>query len=274
MGRLILPKVRWCECSAKLEGVETTRRQLMSADGNSDWKKRREDTWKVPWHFGYPKSVLMASAVGSPFLAGFSLTAAIVLISVKKADAPVLVDFSIAAFVAAAGMFIFAVHATYWARVYITTPKEILDWWPEGLQRKYLPRLIEEERAHWDGFDKWHGHAKWAYTFGVLALFAGLAMAVFPGWGATWGRWLAFGIACVAFVFEFVWQIIVVESCLAWEVRVEKGTDARPWAVRRWDKRVQEGKDLRPWYVRLIRPKVKEEQSIEVPPPPDEKDRI
>lgn len=79
----------------------------------AEWKKRREQTWKVPNHFGYPKSVLMASSVGSPFLAGFSLTAAIVLISVKEGDAPVLVDWSVAAFVAAAGLFIFAVYATY-----------------------------------------------------------------------------------------------------------------------------------------------------------------
>ncbi|MEU2857551.1 hypothetical protein ABZ672_03845 [Streptomyces mirabilis] len=154
---------------------------------------------------------------------------------------------------------IISLRKPHWARVYITTPKEMLDWWPEGLERKYLRSLIEEEQAHWEGFDKWHSHAKWAYTFGVLALFAGLALAVFPGWGATWGWWLAFGIACLSFVFEVFWQIIVVESCLAWEERKEKGED--------------EPKDERPWFVRLIRPKVKKEP-IEVPRRVDEKDRI
>ncbi|MFD7184964.1 hypothetical protein ACFV90_33835 [Streptomyces sp. NPDC059904] len=221
----------------------------------ADWKRRRGQTWMVPNHFGYPKSVLMASSVGSPFLAGFSLTAAIVLISLKDADAPTLVDLSVAAFVAAAGLFIFAVHATYWARVYITTPKEMLDWWPEGLQRNYLPHLIEEQRAHWDGFDKWHSRAKWTYTFGVLALFAGLALAVFPGWGATWGWWLAFGIACLAFVFEVFWQICVVEKCLAWERRVEEG-------------------DRRPWPVRCIRPPERRSQEIEMPTRLDDKERL
>ncbi|WP_406482683.1 hypothetical protein [Streptomyces sp. NBC_01615] len=210
------------------------------------WKQRREQTWTVPNHFGYPKSVLMASSVGSPFLAGFSLTAAIVLISVKKEDAPTLVDWSVAAFVAAAGLFILAVHATYWARVYITTPKEMLDWWPEGLQRNYLPHLIEEQQDHWDGFDKWHSRAKWTYSFGVLALFAGLALAVFPGWGATWGWWLAFGIASLAFAFEVFWQIVVVESCLRWEHRVQGGGDPRPRSVRRFDEQQAEGKDPRP----------------------------
>ncbi len=211
------------------------------------WKNRRAQTWKVPIHFGYPKSVLMASSVGSPFLAGFSLTAAIVLVTVRKTGAPPLVGLSVAAFVAAAGMFIFAVHATYWARVYITTPKEMLDWWPEGLHRNYLPRLVEEQRAHWDGFDKWHGHAKWAYTFGVLALFAGLALAVFPGWGANWAWWLAFGLACFAFVFEFVWQIFITERCLDWEEKERAGGDTRPFSVR------------------LMRPEERAPEEIEVP---------
>ncbi|WP_406515623.1 hypothetical protein OH809_25185 [Streptomyces sp. NBC_00873] len=220
------------------------------------WKQRREQTWKVPNHFGYPKSVLMASSVGSPFLAGFSLTAAIVLISVKKDDAPTLVDWSVAAFVAAAGLFIFAVHATYWARVYITTPKEMLDWWPEGPQRNYLLCLIEEQRAHWDGFDKWHSRAKWTYTFGVLALFAGLAMAAFPGRGATWGWWLAFVIACLAFAFEVFWQIVVVECCLRWEEKVRTGGDARPW------------------HVKFIRPKPRAQEHIDVPTRLDDDERI
>ncbi|WP_330306219.1 MULTISPECIES: hypothetical protein [unclassified Streptomyces] len=226
----------------------------------ADWEKRRKQTWTVPWHFGYPKSVLMASSVGSPFLAGFSLTAAIVLISVKKEDAPTLVDWSVAAFVAAAGLFIFAVHATYWARVYITTPKEMLDWWPEGLQRNYLPCLIEEQQDHYDGFDKWHSRAKWTYTFGVLALFAGLALAVFPGWGATGGWWLAFGIASLAFAFEVFWQIVVVEGCLRWEHRVQGGGDLLP--------------DSRPLFVRLIRPPVRRPQKIEMPPHLNDNERI
>lgn len=197
------------------------------------WAKRRQDTWQVPNRYGFPTSVLMASSVGSPFLAGFSLTSAIVMIRVESKFAA-LADWSVILFVAAAGLFIFTVHATYWARLYIATPKEMLDWWPEKLNDRYLPHLIVEQRAQWEGFTKWHGLAKLAYNAAVLCLFAGLACAAYPGACkdfSSGARWFAFAVACCAFVFEVFWQY-TVRRCLSWEERKQKGVTKKPWFVR------------------------------------------
>jgi hypothetical protein len=111
-------------------------------------------------------------------------------------------------FMLAAVLFVTTVQAMFWARGYQTTPKEIMDWWPDVTDPQRLIMLQREQKRHAAAFYMWSNRARVTYSAALLCLLAALtALAVPPETHqqATLLRWLAVAIGVAAFSAETLW---------------------------------------------------------------------
>ncbi|GHF75873.1 hypothetical protein GCM10018783_52350 [Streptomyces griseosporeus] len=183
----------------------------------------------------------MVGTRAAPFLAGFSLTATLVTLSIKASLVPWR-DWAMMCFVAAASLFIMTVHATFWSMIYVATPRQMCDWWPEGPNEQELALLRAEQRTHYKGFQMWDKRSRVAYDAGVLFLLIGIVFVLIPPKGHfVAARVTTLAIASAACIIEILWRL-VVWLCLRREERREG--------------QLAEGRapDHRAWYERLLRP--------------------
>lgn len=121
----------------------------------------------------------MVGTRAAPFLAGFSLAATLVTLSIDATHLVPWRDWAMMCFVAAASLFIMVVHTTFWSMLYDTTPRKMCDWWqPDVPNGNELALLRAEQRTHYDGFQLWDKRSRAAYDAGVLFLLIGLTFVL------------------------------------------------------------------------------------------------
>ncbi|MFF2570980.1 hypothetical protein [Streptomyces sp. NPDC058084] len=182
----------------------------MAADEEAiAWRERRSRRWDVPERFGFPDARTTMGCVAAPFLAGFSLTASLVTLSLLSTVSP-WHEWASAMFLAAAVLFLLTVHSTLWARAYMTTAKQIWDWWPERAPDEVdLAWLRAEQRTHSRGFDLWSGRAVVTYDNGVFLVMLGLTFVVIPSEGHfTAPRVIAICVGGLACLIEVLWRTL------------------------------------------------------------------
>lgn len=167
--------------------------------------------WRKPSPLGYGNAIDSVGSVASPLLAGFSLASVIVVADdahhFRWPGAVVL------ALAIAAVSLIGTVQCAFNARQYLWSASEVSSWWPdmeEGTEREKL--LRDEQEAF---FYRWQMWARWTratYAYGILALLAGLALALPPAHGTGTQsslRWVACGVAFAACAGEAAWIVTV-----------------------------------------------------------------
>jgi hypothetical protein len=169
--------------------------------------------WRKPRPLGYGNAVESVGSVASPLLAGFSL-ASVIVVSDDSANFrwPGATEFAL---VAAAAMLIGAVQCGFSARQYLWSGADVRDWWPDMQEGSARETILREQQTL--AFDRWKIWSMWmriTYNFGILALLAGLALALPPQHDsdvqASW-RWAAVGLAFAAFAAcaaELCWIIV------------------------------------------------------------------
>lgn len=180
--------------------------------------------WRKPAPLGYGSAIDSVGAVAAPLLAGFSL-ASVIVVSDDAANFrwPGAVMLALAT---AAVLLVAAVQCGYSARQYLWSPAEVSAWWPDlegGSQRE---ALLRDEQA--EAFGRWVAWTRWTrvvYDTGILALLAGLALALPPPHGTGTQeslRWVASAVAFVACAGEGTWIVMV-----SWRRSAEARQDGR-----------------------------------------------
>lgn len=166
--------------------------------------------WRKPAPLGYRSAMDSLGSVAAPLLAGFSL-ASVIIVSDDSVNFrwPGAVALALAT---AAVVLIGSVQCAYYARQYLWSGAEVLDWWPEMKADTGLETLLRHEQA--EAFYRWVGWIRWArttYDFGILALLAGLGLGLVPPHDSGLQnslRWAAAGVAFTACVGEAAWMVI------------------------------------------------------------------
>ena len=110
----------------------------------------------------------------------------------------------------AAVLCVTTVRAMFWACGYQTTPKEIMDWWPDVTDPQRVTMLQREQKRHAAAFYMWSNRARVTYSAALLCLLAALTTLAVPPethQHATLLRWLAVAIGVAAFIAETIWIV-------------------------------------------------------------------
>jgi len=165
--------------------------------------------WRKPAPLGYANAIDSVGAVASPLLAGFSL-ASVILVSDDASNfrwpGAVMLALAIAAV-----LLIGTVQCSYNARQYLWSSADVLNWWPDMKEGSEREQLLRGEQS--DAFNRWESWTRWTritYDGGIVALLAGLALALPPQHGVGMQnilRWTASGVTFAACAGEVFWII-------------------------------------------------------------------
>jgi hypothetical protein len=109
----------------------------------------------------------------------------------------------------AAVVLVGTVQCAFNARQHLWSASDVSNWWPDMDQGTEREKLLRDEQEA--SFARWQLWARWTratYAYGILALLAGLALALPPlhGTGAQNSlRWIASGVAFAACAGEAAW---------------------------------------------------------------------
>lgn len=104
--------------------------------------------WVVPSPYGFSAATEAMGSVAAPLLAGFSLTLTLLVLQAGKGDFR-WPDATVLVLVAAAVLFIMVIQFSFWARQYVVTPSELLDWWPDiETNDERAKAVFSEQRKH------------------------------------------------------------------------------------------------------------------------------
>jgi hypothetical protein len=163
--------------------------------------------WRKPAPLGYGNAIDSVGSVASPLLAGFSLASVIVVADDAghfRWPGAIMLALCIAAVV-----LIGAVQCAYNARQYLWSASEVSNWWPDMKENWRREELLREEQdAGFHRWQVWARRTRITYDFGILALLAGLALALPPQHGTGVQnslRWVACGVAFAACAGEAFW---------------------------------------------------------------------
>jgi hypothetical protein len=160
--------------------------------------------WRMPEPYGEAEAFNSMGAIAAPLLAGFSLAAMVMTLTIKTSDAR-WPEVALLLFMLAAVLFVFTVQAMFWARGYQTTPGEIKAWWPDAEHPQRLNMLRDEQWRHAKGFSMWANRARVTYNAGLLCLLAALTVLAVPPASdghLAFVRWLAVAVGGVALIAE------------------------------------------------------------------------
>jgi len=161
-------------------------------------------TWGAPSPIGYYAALQSAGGIAAPLLAGFSFTMTSVLLT--NPDVCRWQNVTLALFVSAGILLIFAVQTSLWLQSHAVKPSDYKEWYPDKVVEGYPDA---------DAFD-WHTKnvakaeafakaTRRLYNLGILLLLAAVTTAVLPPSAVTTPRYVVVGVAAVGFVAELVW---------------------------------------------------------------------
>ncbi len=162
--------------------------------------------WWRPAYLGEPNATAARSSMATPLLAGFSIT--LLGVIAQQQDAFRQPGMSIFLLCLAAVAFVMSVQCGFWARQYLVTPSEILNWYPGRLlSDPELQQAREDQHRGGRAYQMWERRAKTSYGVGLLGLLSGVCVALIPDAEAAqpgW-RWAAAALASGMFLFELYW---------------------------------------------------------------------
>ena len=168
--------------------------------------------WDPPYPHGRPAAIGNMATVAAPFLGGIAL--ALLGLVLGSPTAFGLIDLSLPLLVVSAVAFIAAVQCGFHARQYVSTPDEIMRWWPEPNEaRRAL--LVDEQNECTKLFDRWATRANRAYNLGLIGLGTATASLLVPEGGfCSMGasRLVAFSIVLGAVVVEVAWMLRLIRE--------------------------------------------------------------
>lgn len=167
--------------------------------------ERRDDLrWSVPSPFGHAAAIDSMGAIAAPLLAGFSITFAGLVVSVRHAFR--WENLTLGCLLVAAFALVACLQLTFRARQWVTTPSEIEQWYPNPSMERQQ-ELRREQLVHHQNYKRWSNRARWAYNSGILALILAVTIAMVPEGSIGLGRALVIVIAALALLAELAWVI-------------------------------------------------------------------
>lgn len=183
--------------------------------------------YQFPSPLSYPGSIQAAGAFAAPILAGFSVTMiSIILPSLGDKTKPAftrLPELTLLLLVLAALCLIAAVQAAVVARSWDVSPASYREWWPNEFSAEVdaapSARVINSQRQAFEKNLLWSKVTRLAYNIGVIALLAGVTVALVPPTDISPARWLVIGVAGMGALAEATWTVItspVVHRARSW----------------------------------------------------------
>lgn len=169
----------------------------------------RENRGLVPSPLGAFDALDQTGSIATPLMAGFALTTALLVLTTTAATfrwpnlALLLLTISVV-------LLVMSVQAAQWARSFRVHPGEVQHWWP-NMTPGDRAMWQQEVARHHEARALWSSVQRWTYRPGLLALLAGLTVALVPpvpGPGApsiSQVRWAAVGVSCCGVLLEAIW---------------------------------------------------------------------
>ncbi len=166
---------------------------------------KAEPRWDVPSPYGYAAAIDSMGSISAPLLAGFSFTLAVLVLSSGASPAR-WPNASIFLLIAGAFALISSVQFSFRARLYVVTPSEIEEWWPDPSETATRDHLRRVQRDHRRSFRRWSTPARYSYDLGLLCFLLGVTSLLAPRAGhVSDGRLAVVALALAAFVGELLW---------------------------------------------------------------------
>ena len=161
-----------------------------------------EARWDTPSPYGHPAAIDSMGAVAAPLLAGFAFTAVALILSSPERFR--WVNLTLILLVLAAFALIAALQFAFRARLYVVTPSEIEEWWPDAdaATREELRRV---QRQHRVNYRLWSNSARNADNVGLVFFMAGFTSALVQPGSVDAGRRVAAIIAALCVTGEICW---------------------------------------------------------------------
>lgn len=161
--------------------------------------------WEVPHPYGYASAIDSMGSISAPLLAATSAALLGLVLSsndVRYANGALLI------LALATIAFIATIQLTFWAKRFVVTPSQILEWWPEPSNER-LEALKREQRHHMKRFGVWSNRTRHAYNVGILLFLASIPVLLVPQESLIDNRVrLVAVIAAIAgFLVEAVWIV-------------------------------------------------------------------
>jgi hypothetical protein len=133
-------------------------------------------TWEVPHQYGYASAIDSMGSISAPLLAATSAALLGLVLSnndVRYANGALLILAS------ATLSFVAAIQLNFWAKRFVVTPSQILEWWPAPSDER-LEALKREQRHHMKRFGVWSNRTRGAYNVGILLFLGSIPVLLVP----------------------------------------------------------------------------------------------
>jgi hypothetical protein len=160
-------------------------------------------TYEVPPLYGIHGAFDNVGSIAAPLLAGFSVTSMGLVLQVEKDLRWPSLALNFLAL--ASIFFIGAVQFGFWARQYVFTPSDVIQWWPDADNPLRQQMIRREQLEHWHGFKLWTRRATSGYRLGIVSLLLGLSIMLVPKTAMSVARLTAIAIVLLGLLFELLW---------------------------------------------------------------------
>ncbi|HTW12761.1 MAG TPA: hypothetical protein VME01_08465 [Solirubrobacteraceae bacterium] len=166
--------------------------------------------WQRPGRLGSPESMKGLGGVVAPLLAGFALSAIVVLLSTTRH--PRLWQPAVLALALAVALLLYSMQVAFYALQHYASPLEWLGWYPEAtVNIESLSDIRERQAREQARFRAISGRHAWSYELGLLCFLAGLGLLLWPNFPRhhQFPIWpvLATGAVALAFAVEVWWMV-------------------------------------------------------------------
>ena len=159
--------------------------------------------WKSLSPVGRAEGTKGFGSVAAPLLAGFSLTAVVLLLSLERR--PPLAGPALALLSGATVLLVMATQFALTAVRYAISPAERLEWTPEAtVDARTLDLEREAQSVERDLFERIDRRAGILYDLGILSLLLGLFLVLWPSKVDVW-RLVALAVVAIAELAEILW---------------------------------------------------------------------
>jgi hypothetical protein len=166
--------------------------------------------WRVPPLYGSSSTVDAAGMIAAPLLAGFGVTLIGLVVSVNpEASSIRWPDLALALLVGSVLALLGSLQCAVWARQYVVTPSQIIEWYPE-LKTKgefaefRVARIREEQWRYVSLFKRWVERMRIAYHTGILLLLLAIGVTLVPREWSSW-RLVALILCALGLAIEATW---------------------------------------------------------------------
>jgi len=163
--------------------------------------KRALNRWSPTDPYGAAKAADGMGTIAAPLLAAASLGLIGLVLQVETSLK--WASLALLLLIVASASLITSVQATFWMRQYDVTPAELVMWHDDANDRMDVLRT-----THWTyqvELRVWQRRAARTYQFGIVALYAAIAVVLIPAHHVTAARVLAVVAAALATLGELLW---------------------------------------------------------------------